>query len=247
MNGNEIECKGGTLLGLCADLRGQLSERESALQHAQLIKSIQSDIENLREHAESAETILQSVRVFKEAKISNINDLGIGADNPVLQKKIEALKKRVESNPDKIRAQNHWADFIQLARKMPQSVRSKLATKWQRYVGETIPSASAWRTFEALPKCEATVSKMTKIEERKEVLQNSQTIDPKAIEEVNQLAESMRKLVADLNLDDQPEEMVDFLKRCAQYGGVPLDELSDEILLWLRENGFASSLRITTS
>ena len=54
----------------------------------------------------------------------------------------------------------------------------------------------------------------------------------------------MHELINGLGLGG-PSEMQDFLKRCAQ-SGVPLDELTDEVLIWLKSKGFAASLRIVT-
>jgi hypothetical protein len=56
----------------------------------------------------------------------------------------------------------------------------------------------------------------------------------------------MQELIGGLGLEGEPPVMQEFLKRCAN-DGVPLNELSDEILDWLKSKRFATSLRIVTS
>jgi len=51
-------------------------------------------------------------------------------------------------------------------------------------------------------------------------------------------------LISELGIEGEPTEMIEFLKRCASGSGVPLSELTDERLGWLRSKGFEESLRV---
>ena len=98
-----------------------------------------------------------------------------------------------------------------------------------------------------LPQCKEAILELERLNQDASDFKDQLPEDKESVRQVLTIQKEMSDLIDSLDLKDEPEEMLQFLKRCASMGGVPLEELTEEILEWLREKGFDGNLKVSTA
>jgi hypothetical protein len=181
---------------------------------------------------------------MQNAKVVKANPVA-GSTLKPLQDRISKLRKVLNDSRSQIANGNVWAECNTQAEARAKDLGQELQKQWKGFVVEQTPGIETFRPFAKLPACKTTFDELAALDLQ---AKNDQTRIPSTDTEIDAVltrGKRMQELISGLRLKDQPPEMQDFLKRCAQTG-VSLDDLTDEVLVWLKSTGFAASLRIVT-
>jgi hypothetical protein len=158
---------------------------------------------------------------------------------------IEKVLIKLKESPEKINDGKVWPRFETLAHKAANDLRVTLKSQWKEFVTlRTLNRVSVFSVFKGLAQCREAINKL---EELERVAKSRLDSLPQASVDVTFIIgidEKMTGLINGLGISDEPSEMIEFLKRCASVNGVPLSELTDDRLTWLRSKGFEESLRV---
>ena len=157
--------------------------------------------------------------------------------------KIKNLRGRLEKNPETLTHRNTWGQCQNSVNKLKNSLETQLLNQWENFVSGESPSTGQTSIFGGLPAHRAEYQELLKLSEQLDVIRQRLPEDAGVVETVREYGVRMRELVAGMSLDGEPDEKVNFLKRC-QQNGVPLTELDSETQKWLNEKGFAQDLVI---
>ena len=162
-----------------------------------------------------------------------------------LDGRVAKVLEKLKASPGKINDGQVWPRFEEIAHKVAKELSSTLKSQWNGFVtGRTLNRVSLFSVFKGLAQCREAINKLEELECAAKSRLDSL---PQASEDVAFIIgidEEMTNLINGLGIADEPSEMIDFLKRCASVNGVPLSELTDERLTWLRSKGFEESLRV---
>lgn len=198
----------------------------------------------LKQHVATIVTLRGSLSLMQKAQLLQGTPVP-GSKVKPLQERISKLRRRLHENRSQIANGNVWAECNTQAEARATELRQQLQQQWKDFIAQHTPGIETFRPFAKLPSCKTTFDELLELDLQ---AKNDQTRLPSTdteIDAVRTRGKRMQKLIGELGLEGEPPEMQDFLKRCAQIG-VPLDELNNDVLAWLKSKGFAASLRIVT-
>lgn len=211
----------------------------------ELVSQMEKIQEPLKRHVAAIVDLHKSLSIMQRANLVKVNPVAASTVKP-LHDRISKLRKVLIGNRSQIANGSVWAECNTHAEVRAKDLRQQLQKQWKDFVIEQTPGIETFRPFAKLPSCKNTFEALLKLDLE---AKNDQTRLPSTDTEiyvVRTRGKRMQELIGGLGLEGEPPVMQEFLKRCAN-DGVPLDELSDEILIWLKSNRFATSLRIVTS
>jgi hypothetical protein len=161
--------------------------------------------------------------------------------NKLLDKTIERLRV----TPEKVKDDQLWAKCERLAHDATRELNSILKSQWRAFINNgTQNRVEVFSAFRGLAQCRDAIEALERNERQARARLDQLPEKPEDITFIVEIDESMTDLIDGIGIKDEPEEMINFLKRCASGSGVPLSELTDERLAWLRSNEFGESLKI---
>lgn len=162
-----------------------------------------------------------------------------------LDSRVAKVLEKLKDSPGKINDGQVWPRFEEIAHKVAKELRSTLKSQWNGFVTDrTLNRVSVFSVFKALAQCREAINKLEELERAAKSRLDSLPQVSEDVAFIIGIDEEMTDLINGLGIVDEPSEMIEFLKRCASGSGVPLSELSDERLTWLRSKGFEESLRV---
>ncbi len=236
------------LLEQCEQLDGKMDLIDSAEINAELVRKLEKIQSALTGHSSKANDLKRTLTAMLSQGVVDRERINLDSEKLKLQKSIETMQKRLAENRSKILDGNTWNNLDQLqAVGMAKLLSSELTKQWREYIKDSIPGIEAFQSFKVLPQCREAILELEKLNQDASDLKNRLPEDEDSVRQVMTIRKEMSDLIDSLDLKDEPEEMLKFLKRCASIGGVPLEELTEEILVWLREKGFDGNLKISTA
>jgi uncharacterized phage infection (PIP) family protein YhgE len=202
---------------------------------------------------QTATTLVETSAELKtQLNIMMTSELCAGVNWSDLFKELDKLDERLakvlaklETSPGEINDGRAWPPFESLAHKVAKDLRDTLKIEWNAFVtSKTLNRITVFSAFSDLAQCREAIKELESLEGKAKSRLNTL---PNTLEDITfiiEIDEEMTDLIGGLGIGDEPTEMIEFLKRCASVNGVPLSELSDERLAWLRLKGFEESLRI---
>jgi len=176
---------------------------------------------------------------------ADVGWVGLSKELDELNSRIVKVLDKLKESPERINDGQVWPRFENLASKVANDLRVTLKSQWREFVtSRTLNRVSVFSAFKGLAQCRETINKLEELERLAKHKLDSLPQTSEDVMFIIGIDEKMTDLINGLGIAGEPEEMIEFLKRCASVSGVPLSELTDERLAWLRSKGFEESLRI---
>lgn len=231
---------------LCGELMANLGRLESVAQDQGIHNQI-------RELDRKATTLMEnSVELKNHLDTMIMSGLCSGVSWGGLPEKLDNLDDRIakvlaklEASPEKINDGKVWPQCERLAQEVEKDLRDILKGAWNGFVTrKTLNRVSIFSAFRGLAQCRESITKLESLENKANSYLNVLPRTTECITFIIEVDVKMTDLIGGLGIGDEPAEMIEFLKQCASVSGVPLSELTDKRLAWLRSKGFEKSLRI---
>jgi hypothetical protein len=162
-----------------------------------------------------------------------------------LDDRITKVLAKLQASPENINDGKVWPQCERLAHEAAKDLRDTLKCAWSGFVRrKTLNRVSVFLAFRGLAQCREAITELENLENKASSRVNMLPRTAEDITFIIEVDERMTDLIGGLGIGDEPAEMIEFLKRCASVSGVPLSELTDNRLAWLRSKGFEESLRI---
>ena len=158
--------------------------------------------------------------------------------------KLGRLKTKLENSPDKVAQGNEWANAKTALTALTESIDGAMTAAWQGFVDGNTPGIDLLQPYAGLGEFRQVFQGLQS--SRNEATVSKQTLPTKQ-EDFTRVTQRKLEMEADIEnfgLKGEPEDCQNLLKRCASAEGFALGELTDDQLKWLKEKGFAKSLRI---
>ena len=237
-----------TLIDQCEKLDREMDLIDSKEVNAALVRKLESIQVSLEERTNEAVRLKASLSAMRGEKIVSKDDIKIDLQNSRLQKSILTMQKKLADNRSKILEGNTWNNLNQVqAIGSAKLLSTDLSKAWKEYIKLQIPGIATFQSVKVLPKCKKSVEELEGLNDEASELKNKLPSDELEIGRVAQIKVRMAELIDALDLKDVPPEMLDFLKRSSSTGGVSMEDLTDEILAWLRDRRFHENLNISTT
>ncbi len=225
---------------LCVDI-DRIANYES---DAQLARSLNAVADSVAGHASHARALAVNLKAMRSEGLLD----GPLITRPAvesLQKKIDMLKKRLNERRGDLRQGNAWAKCDNEAKGLAKALSDNLESAWRRFINTQVTDTASLSTFRQVPACKRPLKK---IDELNGLLKSfALPTTRKEIEEARDLGREAKEQISKMQLNGVPKA-VEMLLKNAATSGIPLSELSDEVLAWLRDNReFMAGLRITAS
>jgi len=230
----------------CGELTTNLGRLESVTKN----QGIQDQIEAL---VQNTTTLLENSIKLKTQLVTMMNGgLCVGVKWGGMSKNLENLDGRItrvlgklEASPEKINDGKVWPECERLAHEVAKDLRTILKSEWKGFITHrTLNRVSVLPVPRELAQYREAIKQLDGLEAKARLLLDVLPQTPEDITVIILIDEKMTDLINGLGNIGEPKEMIEFLKRCASGDGVPLSELSDERLAWLRAKGYEDSLRI---
>ena len=162
-----------------------------------------------------------------------------------LDARVVKVLEKLNVSPERINDGQVWPRFEEMAHKVAKELRATLKIQWNEFVtGRTLNRVGLFSVFKGLAQCREAINKLEELERAAKSRLDSLPQAPEDVAFIIGIDKEMTDRINGLGIADEPSEMIEFLKRCASVNGVPLSELTDERLAWLRFKGFEESLRV---
>ena len=206
------------------------------------LKVIEKKAEGL---SEASKLSLVYLRVIKEGDLFGEYEWNLSKKIKTLSERLEATIERVKETPERVKDNQTWANCENLAKQLEKDLNASMRTIWTNFVDQrTQNRVGVLSAFKGLAQCRRAILDLEHKEREARDRRGQLPDSDEDIQFIIQLDKEMTELIDGIGIKNEPEEMIEFLKRCASTSGVPLDELTDERLEWLRSKNFGDSLKI---
>lgn len=235
-----------TLLERSQELRKEIDRYSNRESDAQIVQNLSGIAETVASHAAQAQGLATSVRVIAAEGLLEGQWISAPAVAS-LQKRIEAVRKRLSETRGDPRKGNLWANCDADAKALAKTVSSNAESAWRRFLDKQSTDTTSFSTFRRVPACASVLKKVDEANASLKARTLSLPTTRKEITEATATGEHAKELIGKLKLGGVPQEVQTLLKNAAT-GGVPLTDLTDEVLKWLRDHKeFLDGLRINSS
>ena len=227
----------------CIELRAHIGRIQSSDADKHLVQTMEKIREELAVHLFRIAALTKTMQVF--SAMENITKPVIDtASVKALKKTIGTLTGKLDKSRSQIGNNNNWADCSLKAKGLADALERDLTKIWRDYIEGEQPGYSLFNGYRIFPKCLSILDELDRLSAVLCELKKNLPQDTIPISSVSKTATLMRAKIDSLPLGDVPQEMAEFLKKCAADGGAPLTELTPKIFKWISEQGFAGDLRI---
>jgi hypothetical protein len=235
---------GNTLLSRSKELSDKMKRIDNRAADEVVVRNMEEIQEPLIGHVETVVRLHTSLLVMRKANLVKASPI-LSASVRTLQNRISTLRQRLSNSRSKLMEGSAWAECNTHAKARARELEQELQQQWRSFITENTPGIETFRPFAKLTSCKSKFDELERLDREAKETQARLPSSEAEIGAVCTRGAKMNQLIDGLGLEGEPPEMQNFLKRCAQ-SGVPLDELTDEVLMWLKNKRFAASLRIVT-
>lgn len=195
--------------------------------------------------ANSAELKIQLATMVKGGLCAGVKWGGLAQKLDSLDHRIGKVIEKLDASPEKINDGQAWPQCERLAHEVAKDLKDALKSAWNGFVTrKTLNRVSVFSVLKDLTKYRGVINELEGLDRVAKSRLDTLPQKPEDITFIIDVDTQMTDLINGLGIADEPPEMIDFLKRCASANGVPLSELTDERLKWLRSKDFEQSLRV---
>ncbi len=227
---------------LCSDI-DRIANHEK---DAQLAQSLNAVVEAVTNHANRAGALAVNFKAMRSGQLTE-GPLITRAAVESLRKRIDAVKKRLSERRDNIRQGNTWANFDNEASGLAKNLSANLDAAWRRFIDTQVTDTASLSTFRQVPACKGTLKKVDEVNASLKSKLVSLPTKRGEITEAVAMGREAKDQIGKMKLDGVPKA-VELLLKSAATTGIPLSDLSNEVLDWLRDHKeFMAGLRVTAS
>ncbi|MCB1129532.1 MAG: hypothetical protein KDN05_00285 [Verrucomicrobiae bacterium] len=227
----------------CTKLRSHISRIQSIDADKGLVRTMENIRTELVGHLSRVEALMKTRQVFSAIDGMLLPVIDVNALKG-LKKTIGTLIGKLDNNRSQIGSGNTWADCDVKAKGLADNLERDLRVIWTKFISDERPAYEMFNAFSALPQCTTPLRELQRLSGVLDGLRKTLPLSPAAIEEVRSTAARMREHINSLGLDGEPAEMVAFLKKCSGPDGAPLTDLTPEVFQWIKDKGYAATLRV---
>ena len=235
-----------TLLERSQELRKEIDRYSNRERDAQIVQNLSGIADAVATYSAQAQALASSVRVIAAEGLLEAHWIPTPAVTS-LQKRIEAMRKRLGETRGDPRKGNLWANCDADAKALTKTAGSNADSAWRRFLDKQSTDTTSFSTFRRVPACGSVLKKVDEANATLKARALSLPTTRKEITDATATGEHAKELIGKLKLGGVPQEVQVLLKNAAT-GGVPLTDLTDDVLEWLRKNKeFLDGLRINSS
>jgi len=211
--------------------------------YAENFQGFQSRQKQIEQAVAGTIPLVQSLRAFRQREIVNF-DLTQKADS--LLKFIANVEAKFQEDPQWIIDNENFNNkiFTSAVNQLQKALREQLTQAWWLYRIQKMPNTNK-EVLNVLDKVSAFKPTLQRIRYLELQIQDSKSI-PESLEDfakVDRLIEQLKQCWDELDADEVPEAVLDFL-RIAANEGATLSLLTPEVEDWLTKHGLIDALRI---
>jgi hypothetical protein len=154
------------------------------------------------------------------------------------------LKTKLENSPDKFAQGNEWANAKTALTALTSSIDRAMTAAWKGFVDGNTPGIDLLQPYAGLGEFRQVFQGLQSSRNEATVSKQTLPTNQEDFDKVKQRKLEMEAAIEKFGLKGESEDCQNLLKRCASAEGFALCELTDDHLKWLKEKGFAKSLRI---
>lgn len=158
--------------------------------------------------------------------------------------KLGKLQKKFEKSPDTIAQGSQWAEAQTALTALTRSIDSAMTAAWKGFVDENTPGIDLVQPYAGFGEFRQVFQRLQSLRDEAIVSKRNLPTKQEDFTRVTLRKDEMEAAIHNFDLQGEPEDCQNLLKRCATAEGVPLGELTFNQLKWLKDKGFAKSLRI---
>lgn len=229
----------------CEGLKQKITRIRSHDTDKTKVKDMATIQKRLEEHISRAKDLTKSLAILRS--LDGIPPIRIhGGSLKSLQDKIQQLINRLAEKPDTLKEKNTWAKCDEEARAIADQLETELKKHWLAYATKDRPRYEDFEAFRNMQQCVANFRELDVLRQDLDALGRRLPIADEPAQAVVKLRR-MHELFAELDFGNEPPDMIAFLRKCYDRGGAPLDELTPEVLQWLRKQNYLQNLRVSAS
>lgn len=232
-----------TLLERCVGLSDRLERVASAGKDADLVKKLREIEDKIAGHVDRAKALENSFKTLRGGGVIGTDEINQTAANKQIQRLIETLRKRLRERRSEMTKGDTWKNLDQKAKSTSNELDRALKSAWRTYVKSETPTYDIFRSFSGFEQCRSAIANLEQLQKKSEVLALELPGGVDELKRIGEIRQEMIRTIESLDLRDVPDEVLEFLRSCSS--GVSLNELTDEILTWLRDRGFTKSMKVT--
>jgi hypothetical protein len=160
---------------------------------------------------------------------------------------VRQAAQRFEQDPTSFVHGDHFSAFRREFLALAESLRRSAANGWKRYADEHAPAARAdlFEIFRALPRYADATESIRRRSVQLRLLRDKPLPTAEEFNDFNQLVSQLRQTWEELESDDLPDQVVNFLRAAvADRSGAPLELMTPTVLEWLRNRGMLTAFRV---
>jgi len=222
----------------------ELSQKRINLQkYAKNLEGFLSRQQQIEQAVTGTIPLVQSLRAFRQREIVNF-DLTQKADS--LLKFIANVEAKFQEDPQWIIDNENFNNkiFTSAVNQLQKALREQLTQAWWLYRIQKMPNTNQ-EVLNVLAQVSAFKPTIQRIQDLDGHIQGSNSIPQSSedFEKVDRLIEKLKQCWDELDADEVPEAVLDFL-RIAANEGATLSLLTPEVKDWLTKHGLIDALRI---
>jgi hypothetical protein len=148
-----------TLLERSQELRKEIDRHANQEGDAQIVQNLSGIADAVGNHAKQAQALATSVRVIAAEGL--LEGQWISAPTVAsLQKRIEAVRKRLSETRGDPRKGNLWANCDAEARALAKTIGGNVESAWRRFLENQSTDTTSFSTFRRVPACGSVLKKV---------------------------------------------------------------------------------------
>jgi hypothetical protein len=233
-----------SLLQQSGNLRENIAKLESLESDEQIIRLWRPLREGLPEHVARLEALVNVVRFLHGGGLLPVGHSFASNEVKSLLKVLPDLRDKLLNNPDKVMQKSGWAKADIALRGATNALEQSLEDVWKKHLQNIAPKLEDWLPFFQLDRFGDEVRQIKALHEELQTLARRLPNSAEILERVEEKSRDIHRLVKKLDFGDIPLEVKKFINQVASFGGVPLSEVNETVLVWLREKGLAKGFRV---
>jgi hypothetical protein len=232
------------ILQNCSTLREKVRKVKSHGGSEQTVRTWRPIQDSLPSHLERMQKLVAVLRILHRRRMLPAGQSPVPTKLRSLFDSLESLRDKLLNKPDRVMERNTWADCNNNLRGSATSLEANLKAIWSEYITLLTPKIDHLKPFLNLSRCGAEIRKITGLQGELKELEDSLPTEEEALRRAEEKSREIQKRVAKLDFGDVPPEVKRFIERVNSLGGATLADLTEEILVWLREKSLLESFRI---
>ena len=232
------------LLQNCSILREKVRKVKFHGGSEQIVRTWRPIRDRLPSHLERMQKLVAVLRILHRRRMLPAGQSPVPPKLRSLFDSLESLRDKLLNKPDRVMQHNTWANCNNNLHGSATSLEANLKAIWSEYITLLTPKIDHLKPFLNLSRCAAEIRKISGLQSELKELEDSLPIEEETVRKAEEKSREIHERVAKLDFGDVPLEVKRFIERVNSLGGATLADLTEEVLVWLREKNLLESFRI---